>query len=485
MPEGNTHEKSCLLLAYQFPPIGGIAVQRPLKFARYLGNHGWHVTVLTTKDVQLATMDESLLREIPREVDIVRLPDVVAKWMRRAMKSTSGAGSASSESGAAGSSASAQDRTGAPHKTSLVQSLKQSVRNSLKTLKSILFLPDEMVFWAFKAAFRTRDLVRERNIDCIYTTSGPASTHLAGLLAHWMTGVKWIVDFRDPWTDNFHFSHGKARTAIERWLEGQVFLNATSVITVTDSFKELFDAKYPQYAHKIRVIRNGVDPSDFPEIPEAEESETNAASKPFTFFYAGILYPDRTPTVFFEALRALIVQGKIREEDVKAEFAGVFDYPGHDDNHRMVERLGLQNVVSVLGYQPRVEVLRRMKTTDALLLVGDRSPSAGQYVPGKVYEYLFSQKPILALLPEGEAALLVKRAPNSVVSHSFEVEEVAGAIQGLMENRHQKVSHESGDGNVLQYTRQRQTRELAELMNSLLTSDVSLRRLTPQKGATR
>ncbi|OFW75383.1 MAG: hypothetical protein A2201_12745 [Alicyclobacillus sp. RIFOXYA1_FULL_53_8] len=278
-----------------------------------------------------------------------------------------------------------------------------------------------------------------------------------------------MADFRDPWTQNMHFSHSGVRKAVEEWMERRVFADADAVITVTDGFADLFRRKYPKYAHKLQVIRNGVDPDDFPLVVQPKRTER------FTLFYGGILYPRRSPAALFQALNTALRYGKLSPDQIRVQFAVVFDYPGHTENRDLCRELGLESVVEVLGYLPHRDVLRRIQEVDALLLIGERTGQENPYVAGKLYEYLHVQKPILALLEDGEAARLIQtdRAGDVV-----DPTDVAGITQALLrlvdahakKQRHVQADPTSGIVRSNKYTRQTQTAELARLMNQLTSS---------------
>ncbi len=449
-------EKTALIITYSFPPMGGIAVQRPLKFVKYLRHYGWEPVVLTTHGAYSATMDESLLQDIPEAVAVERVADPVGKWIGMFVGRT--------ETGVRDDASSAPPmKSGLLARLARMKSgLKTKLKSVLKTLKQTLFIPDEHVLWALRAAWVARKLVRKYNISCVYTTSGPNSTHLAGWILRKLTGVPWVADFRDPWVDNIHYTHSGMRDNIERWMERKVFHTADTVVTVTDSFREMFVSKYPERTGRVEVIRNGVDPTDFP-APVSPPDNT-----PFTFFYAGILYPKRSPDKFLQALSVVLRYRRIRRTDVKVEFAGVFDYPGKTDNSDLVHRLGLSDVVTVYGYLPRTQVLERMQVADALLLIGESGSEGKQYVPGKLYEYLFAGRPIMALLEDGEAARIVREANAGVVVHPRDVQEMADAIVQFVRNKLQGIQPKAPTiAEVSKYSRMEQTGQLVQLLNRL------------------
>jgi glycosyltransferase involved in cell wall biosynthesis len=461
--------KKVLIVAYLFPPIGGIGVQRPLKFVRYLHELGWHPTVLTTEATYSATMDPSLLQEVPQDVEVVRVKDPIASLMGKLIAPKTFAATSSPSASGADRKAKGESNSGNGGAENAPQSgLKSRIKDVLKKVKAALFIPDENILWALRAGWQGRKLVKQHNIEYLYTTSGPHSTQIAGWLIRRLTGVKWVADFRDPWIDNLHYEHAGARKAFERSLERRVFRDASAVITVTDGFKALFDRTYPEYGHKVHVIRNGVDPSDFPKVVDANEARNQVEPAPFTMFYAGILYPKRSPASFLVALDEVIRNGRIAASDIRVEFAGVFDYPGHSENRDLVDKLQLWPVVDVLGYMSRSKVLERMQTVDALLLIGENVPESKMYVPGKLYEYLFAKKPILAIMEEGEAARLIRESNAGVVLGSSDIASIGDAIVEMV-NAHKRgeAAFTPNPDEIWRYTRQSQAEQLSTLFDSL------------------
>lgn len=441
MSNGN---RKVLIVAYLFPPIGGIGVQRALKFAKYLSDHGWTPIILTTHDAASATMDAALLHEIS-DIEVIRVSDRVARLMKRAISMTS-------------SVANTED---AARSTGQRRSALSSLKQWLKGLKDTWLIPDEQVLWAVRAAMVASALVRDRQIDCVFSTSSPVSAHLVGWLVKRWTNIPWVADFRDPWTDNMHYQGTGLRLRIERYLERGVMENATAITTVTDSFKAQFGRKYPRVLNKISVIRNGVDPDDFPN-PSTLPSNTR-----FTMLYAGILYPKRSPQTFLKALSSAIRNGRIQQDEIRVEFAGVFDYPGSDSNRRLVEQLHLQNVVKVLGYLSHDEIATRMADAHSLLLIGDKGPSAHMYVPGKLYEYLYVERHIFGILEAGEASDMIAQYGAGVVVAPDDVGQMEDEIVRMVERYRLQGMHFAKREIPDVITRPYQAGQLAQLLSSL------------------
>ena len=434
-----------LIISYLFPPVGGIGVQRPLKFTRYLGQSDWHVTVLTTDGVYSATMDQKLVDEIPQAVNVFRINDPVSRWIGRFINSNKDNVVATSPTAAAS------------------PTLKRRLGQWLKAAKDALLIPDESVLWAIQAAFTGSRLVRKHKISCIYTTSGPNSTHLAGMIIQRWTGAKWVADFRDPWIDNMHFQRTGLRKELETKLENQVFRRADAIITVTNSFRDLFASKYPNYQSKISVIRNGVDPNDYPLAPSIASH-----SGPFTIFYAGILYPERSPAAFFEALSSLLQSGLIPATNIRVQFAGVFDYPGKNDHQQLLELHHLQQNVELLGYLSHNQVIEAMNKAHALLLIGEGQAQSAMYIPGKLYEYLYTQRPILALMQDGEGANIIRLANAGMVVPPKDTVQIAEAIHRMYQSFLDRIPFTPNESVIRQFSRIEQTNELAKLLNNLV-----------------
>ncbi|MET3290656.1 UNVERIFIED_CONTAM: glycosyltransferase involved in cell wall biosynthesis [Brevibacillus sp. OAP136] len=381
-------KKRLLMVCYGFPPIGGGGVPRPLKMAKYLGDFGWDVTVLTVEPGYHATLDHSLLQEVPPSVQIVRAKE----WKVFA------------RGGAAAPTPAVQSQEANPAAPSAKARLKKTIIAFLKKVRPYLMIPDDQILWYPQAVKTGQELMKREKFDAIFSTSGPATNHLVAKKLADEFGCKWIADFRDPWTQNMHQTGIEWREALEERLERGVMARADVVTTVTATFVEMFSEKYGDTIKAIKLIYNGFDRSDFADLqPQFEVPDR------FHAVYAGILYQKRNPRLLLEAVRELIDEGRVEQSDILFSFAGVFDYPGYTENRDCVERLQLGEQVRLLGNLPHKQALGLMKGGDALLLVGDVSADAGAYIPGKLYEYMGIGKPILALNMAGEATEIIQQ----------------------------------------------------------------------------
>ncbi len=449
--------KNVLIIAHGFPPIGGVGVQRPYKFTQYLPDLGWNPIVLTQVARYSATWDESLLNLLEqRHTPIYRAQNPMMTLQYYMHKRKNRRDHASSLK---------VDRTIAQSVAAEGQSARRKMIRLLKGLRDQLLIPDAEIFWLPYAVAVGLRALQSHPIDAIYATSPPETSLLVAAILSQMTGVPLIADFRDPWVANLHRKESGFRHAIEKRLEGFVFARAARITTVTESFRVAFATRYPQYRDKIFVISNGYDASDL-ELPG---DIVNSTHERMHIYYGGILYEKRSPTVFLYALARVLEQQPNMRDHIRVQFAGVFDYPGRSANRELVAKLGLEDVVEVIGYVAHADHMRYMARADLLLVIGDQTPEAAAYVPAKVYEYLGSGKPILGLIHVGEASWLVQECEAGRV---VDVQDEDGAADVIHYFYETWVSGELANWKhhplAKKYERKEQTHLLAEHLNAIV-----------------
>lgn len=420
-------KKQVLLIAYLFPPIGGGGVQRAVKMARYLGEFGWKVHVLTVDPVYHATLDESLLAEIPDDVVIHRCPEDEG-WLNRLrlkqqLAITGGSGGDAKDASRTAEGADVKPRAGRS------ASLKSGLIKMMKKVKNAVLIPDDQILWYPAAKKKGLEIVRTYGIDAIVSTSGPHTNHLIARYLKRKTGLPWIADFRDPWTQNMHRSGIWWRERIEERLERSVHREANITLTVTHSFARNFNEKFGAAIERLEVIHNGYDPADYAELEHLKKDPADADR--CVLMYAGIFYQKRNPRLLLRAVKELIDEGDIDRNRIALRFAGVFDYPGYSDNIDAVRELGLTDIVEVVGNLPHKQALAAMKRSDILLLIGDTAPGSGNYIPGKLFEYMAVGKPILALSMPGESTRIIEKYHLGEAADPLSLDEVKRAFLKL------------------------------------------------------
>ncbi len=334
--------------------------------------------------------------------------------------------------------------------------------------------------------------MEQHDIDVIFSTSGPHTNHLVARYLKRKTAKTWIADFRDPWTQNMHHTKATVRSWIEDKLERSVIRESDCLLTVTHAFATNFKKKYTQEIQKIEVIHNGYDQEDYKFLEEQTHisaSPEHHTSDKFTLIYTGIFYKERNPRLLLRAVQELIQENKIPKERIHLQFAGVFDYPGNNENQNSVKELQLENAVEIMGHLPHKQALQAMKAANVLLLVGDTHPDSGNYIPGKLYEYMAIGHPILALSLPGESTNIIEQYKLGEIVDPSSVEQIKAALLKLYHqwevvqtdptnatNTDATHNHDTNDkpiasppsAAVLIYERKEQARMLAELMDELV-----------------
>lgn len=375
--------KRVLMVAANFPPVGGVGVLRAVKTAKYLPQAGYEVFVLTASGQTHVQRDEALLDEVGH-AGIIRVPDPNPyRWLLRArMRGSAG-------TGVAGSGASRNDGR------------LRIVRRAGRMVLRNTAVPDPFVWWARKARAEGRRAIAEHRIDVVWSTCQPPSAHL---LAYWLqgdTGIPWVADYRDPWTWSLMNPVPRHLLGLEERMERRLLGRAAAVVTVTEGWAEEFRRRYGSLVSRVEVIYNGFDPEDVVAGAPGEPGR-------FTVSFAGSLHHRRSPEAFLRGL-ALALES-IPRDRIRVVFIGRFDAPGEGANRGLVEALGLADVVEVVGPVGHAAAMERLGAADLLLDIGIQGEGSEGHVPAKLVEYAGLGKPVLALHGPGEAYDLVLRA---------------------------------------------------------------------------
>lgn len=443
-----------LIVSYYYPPIAGGGVPRALKMSKYLPRYGWAPVVLTVDPEYNVALDPALLVQVPEGTPIYRAKE----WNPYGRLNRLRVRHAEATTGKSGVQAHQRPR--------FITRVKQALFSFLKKVKNVLLIPDDQRFWIRNAVREGLKAIRAHDVQFIFSTSGPYSAHLVAKKLARKTGLPWIADYRDPWTQNMHRSGIAWREWMEGRMERSVMEQATAITTVTPTFAANFRAKYP-HIKRMEVIYNGYDPEDFTAIETKADTRTR-----LTFAYTGIFYAERNPRLLLQAVSELLATGNLQKDEISLRFAGVFDYPGYTDNTDAVRAYGLEDVVEVLGFLPHQQALALLYSADVLLLINDTAPGSEAYIPGKLYEYLAIKRPILALSLAGEATHIIDRFQLGTVVPPTDIEQMKVALMELVRRwREGELGFSYPDSNdragLELYERDKQAGQLAALMDEL------------------
>ena len=408
--------KKVLMVAYHYPPLSDAGVFRTLKFTKYLPRFGYQPYVLTVKNSMYGTKDPTLLKEIPPEVEIFRTFSFEHRILR------------------------------APR--------------LLKIDLKWFYVPDVNIGWLPFAVSAGAKIIKEKNIDLVYATSPVWTSLLIGFLLKKKTKKPLVVDFRDPWTDNpFTEYPTKFHKAIEKKMEEKVLKSADHIITTTEPMTLKLIDKYPFTKGKCTTLTNGFDSEDFKNLRRNDYGER------FTITYVGQLYELRSSRYFLTAIKELLEEKRELRRNVQALFVG---HSGKETKD-LVKEYELQDIVKLVGYVAHKRSLEFMINSDVLLLLIASEEAIEEkmgppMVPGKLYEYLAAKRPILALIPEGAAANIVRSTKSGNVIPPEEINSIKQAILNFLQEW-KRGSLGEPQSDIIKYDRKALTEKLAKIFS--------------------
>jgi len=434
-----------LIVSYYFPPSGGPGVQRVLKFVKYLREFGYEPTVLTVEDGAFPQHDEELVSEIPPGVTILRTRSldpfgVYALLTRRSKKDAVMVGTVRREGG--------------------------FIERAASWVRANIFLPDARVGWVPFAAREGIRLHRKQPFDVVFTSGPPHSVHLIGKKLKRKAGIPWVADFRDLWSDtNFYDELPLTATARRRdlRLERSVLTQSDRVTTVSPDWKEVLLGKSRRAENEISIVYNGFDESDFSTCVGSAKQNSGV----FTLAHVGSLYESRNPEAVWVALKQLRQNGKL--ELLRVRLVGSV---GQQVRESILYH-GLEDVVEFVDYVSHSEAVHIMCEASALLLVIEPFQNDAGMITGKLYEYVASGSPVLAIGPlGGDAANLLDETNAGRLFASGDVQAISDF---LLDQYERWVNGEpimrSWPAIISRYTRSRQTGQLADVFNSVINSN--------------
>lgn len=357
--------KKILIITYYWAPAGGPGVQRWLKFVKYLRDFNVEPVVYAPKNPHYPMTDPNIAADIPSDITIIKRsiiePYAIASIFskEKTQKISSGIISAT-------------------QKMSWIEKCMLWVRGNL-------FIPDARVFWVRPSVRFLQKYIIDNQIDTIITTAPPHSVHLIGLqLKKKLKNIHWIADFRDPWTNiGYHSSLFLTKKSEKKHLqlEKEVLQTADQLIVTSFSTQKEFQQKTQK---NITVITNGYD--DYQQV-------TTFLSDKFLLSHIGSLLSERNPKVLWKALGDLVTENKQFANDFQLCLAGKVS----DDILNELHQNGLTSFLDIKGYISHNESLILQRKSQVLLLLEINHPKTEGIIAGKLFEYMISGRPILAM----------------------------------------------------------------------------------------
>jgi glycosyltransferase involved in cell wall biosynthesis len=413
--------RTVLFIAYNFPPAGGAGVQRSLKFVKYLTQFTWHPVVITTTANAYPVRDESLWADVPADVPVYRAKSYDINGLR-------------------------------PYFSRL------KAGKVLSAINVALMLPDAALLWARLARSTVQKAIEEHKPSLIYSSSGPASAHLLASWTKTRFGLRWVADFRDPWSENRLIPYYPGYRTLNRRMEHSVLSRADRVITVTQPWANDLQRLSGARNQSVLVIENGYDEGDVAPLPPRQTER-------FTMTYTGTFSRLRRPDALVAAVDTLTSTGEIPVDEIRVVIAG-------KDTSKYIPH---RSPYELRGYLDHSCLTELRQDSDLLLLIQDPSPENRGAFSGKIYEYLGSNRPTLAIShPENVAAQLIDRARAGRIVH-HDPSEIAAAILHYYTCWKTRSFDYSPQWEIIQeYTRRNLTKRLAAEFDRLTDSDTDV-----------
>ncbi|MBD1261733.1 glycosyltransferase family 4 protein [Maribacter polysiphoniae] len=422
--------KKVLIVTYYWPPAGGPGVQRWLKFVKYLPEFGITPIVYIPENPNYPIIDDSIGNEVPEGLVIyrhpIREPYKVAGFFSKndAKRISSG----------------------------IITTKNQSfLEKVMLWVRGNFFIPDARKNWVKPSVRFLQTIIEKENIDCLVTTGPPHSLHLIGNQLKQITKVKWLADFRDPWTSiGYHKKLKLTRKSQQehKRLEQLVLNNADRVIVTSNTTKEEFQGITQK---PISVITNGYD---------TDISVPKVTTKGFTISHIGSLLSGRNPAILWQVLGTMVLENDEFDSCFKLRLAGVVS----EDVLQSIYDAGLRGHTELLGYVSHEEAVRLQQESQVLLLVEIDSHETKGILPGKLYEYMAAGRPILGIGPKGWDAARIIADTHSGFSFGYDDE---NKLKDVLLKWFEAYSN---DGLIMdaqgieKYSRRALTRELAKLI---------------------
>ena len=415
-------------------------MQRWVKIVKYLRQFGWEPIVFTVENGEYPAIDTSLEKDIPGNIEVIRRPVFEVYSLYRKL-----IGRKSSE------------RT-------QIGVIEHSKHGSWKErlalwIRSNFFIPDARMFWIRPSVRFLGNYLSDNPVEAVISSGPPHSAHLIALGLKKRLGLKWIADFRDPWTKIFFFKHlSLSRCAENRHkkLEKAVLEKADSVVVVGNAMKSQFQGIQEK---NYGVIYNGYDEADY----DRDKKVIADLSKLFTITYVGSFTPTQNPENLWQVIGELSEQNIIRPEDFRLQLIGKI-HPAVSDS---IERHGIKELTDILDYMPHSEMIPFQRNASVLLLCINDVEDSGIIITGKFFEYLAARRPILCISPglSEVKEIIEKLGAGACFSYHSETELKEKIMEWIQSHKEGILSVREND--LSQFTRKYQARQFAALLDML------------------
>ncbi len=372
--------KKVLFISYYWPPSAKASLHWPLKMIKFLPKFGWQPIVLTVDEDTFSGKDESLLKEVDVNLKVYKSKalepfDIYKKFIGKKKDDQLIASETISKSN-----------------KSLTHRISIWIRMNL-------FVPDARVGWYFTAVKKGEEILSDEKIDAIVSVGPPHSSHLIGMKLSKRNNIPHIPVFIDPWVDIVYykdFKRNKAALAFDNYLEKSVLKHSSAAVFVTRTMKDDYENKYDFLRGKSHVLYWGYNEDDFTGLTSSTDEKDEEI-----LIHAGNIFDYQATPAFWENIRKEITDGR----NLKIKFIGTVS-PAIKE---LIEKNGLLPHTEYLGFLPYKEMLKQLLRANYLLVCATEK----RHVPGKLFEYLRTGKPIIAFGDDNEEVKNILEEANA------------------------------------------------------------------------
>ncbi len=429
-----------LVLSYFHPPAA-TGVRRLVSLLRHLPDHGWRPLVVCCRETAGSGHDESPLAD-PRVsgTPVVRTGSLDPYRVKAALGRGRVAG------------ASQGARTGGGFGPEVMTLLRRHV-----------FLPDDRMGWIPYAASAGIRLAARHRFQAVYSSSYPQSAHIAAMIVSARTGLPWLADFRDGWTQNpaFHDPGNPLLRTAQSALERMTARRATRIVTVSPPITRHLQRHRPGHLEPVATVYNGFEPTEYPSATGFSREPLHPGK--LTLLYTGTFFGRRSPRPFLAALRVLAAHRSMWRDILRVRLRAELEA----GDRRLIEEWSLGDMVEVLPPVDFALCQEEQRRADACLLVLESGPGSEIMVSQKVFEYLAAERPVFAMVPEGAAAELLRETGGAALSVG-ETARAAGAglgrfLSAVRAGRFERASA----GKLAEFHRSRQAAGIAAILDGM------------------
>jgi glycosyltransferase involved in cell wall biosynthesis len=429
--------KKVLFVTYYWPPSGKASLHWPLDMIRYLPAHGWHPAVLTAREDTFSQKDESHLDEIDPSLLVLKTnsPEPFNFYKKFLGK----------------------DKSEPLIASETITNTPKGIRHKIAIwIRMNLFIPDARIGWYFPSVVDGRAFLTGNYFDAIVSIGPPHTSHLIAKRLSGMFGIPHVPVLIDPWTDIIYyknFKRNKITLAIDNYMEKTVLQRAKKVIFITETMKADYVKKYSWVENKSRVLYWGYNEEAFNNLnnnppdksEQAHQKEVGVTtSAEEILIHAGNIFDYQNPKAFWKYLKTLIDDGR----KLKIKFIGTVG----PDIKSTINNLGLSQVTEYGGFLSYKEMLNELNKASYLMVCA----SEPRHVPGKLFEYLRTGKPIIAFGDGNEEVMKILTDAN------------AGMLFGYSEDGHEFFENVSKFSTNLSLVKQFDRREIAKNLAGIM-----------------